>query len=63
MLDEPVSLNNFISTICLPNGEEPKVGEVCYASGFGETGNLYSFAMFFTLYMTFKKSCNLNDIF
>ena len=34
-LDRPATLNSFVNTICLPNGESPPVGEACYAAGFG----------------------------
>ena len=34
--------SDYIQKICLPNGEEPKVGETCYAAGYGSTSKLMS---------------------
>ena len=29
-------LGDYVNIICLPNGENPPVGETCYATGWGE---------------------------
>ena len=36
-LDRPVQLNDSVTTICLPCGEYPAVGDKCWATGFGRT--------------------------
>ena len=36
-LDGVVIQSSFARTVCLPNGETPKDGEICYATGFGTT--------------------------
>ena len=46
-LDRPAIFNNFVSPICLPNGEQPAVGEICYATGYGRIGNFFFFSFCF----------------
>ena len=35
-LDRSAILSSFVRPICLPNGEEPHVGDICYATGYGQ---------------------------
>ena len=34
-LETPLTFNEFVSPICLPNGDEPPPGQSCYVTGFG----------------------------
>ncbi|CAK8695094.1 uncharacterized protein LOC143446070 [Clavelina lepadiformis] len=36
-LRRKANIGNFVGTVCLPNGEEPKNGEICVATGYGTT--------------------------
>ena len=43
VLTQPLQYDSdYIKKICLPNGEEPEVGETCYAAGYGLTSKLMS---------------------
>ena len=46
-LSGTATLNNFVYPICLPNGEEPNIADICYATGFGATGRLLWKLFFF----------------
>ena len=56
-LDRPAIFNNFVSPICLPNGEQPAVGEICYATGYGRIGNFFLFILLRLYYSVLLISC------
>ena len=41
-LDREVLIGDYVRPVCLPNGEEPRVGDKCYATGYGLTCKLCS---------------------
>ena len=64
-LNQTALINNFVSPICLPNGEQPSVGELCYATGYGNTGNLVCFiraAEIFSYAFTLDKLIHYKNI-
>lgn len=39
-LEKPAQLNEFVNIVCLPGGEVPSGGDICYITGFGASCEL-----------------------
>ena len=45
-LRRKANIGNFVGTVCLPNGEEPKNGEICVATGYGTTSTFFLYVFY-----------------
>lgn len=65
-LHEPVTITPFVQPICMPFGDQLTPGDVCYATGWGETRGTGGAEVLKQLQLTIEETCVVhagNDVF
>jgi len=50
-----VTISTYVRPVCLPNGEKPRNGDKCYATGYGTTGKFFRWKAPLLINLYFKQ--------